>query len=129
MGKKIDIARVRRALARLDELAKEHPELFEESPSEDWRDALKGIFEGEEEKKSTPYQAIYTIQEAADFLKVHAETLRRAIRSGKLQAAAIGKRDYRISAVELEHWWRAIGGGSLFKRWPVITNRKPESEE
>jgi excisionase family DNA binding protein len=56
-------------------------------------------------------RAAYTTQEAAALLACHPETLRRAIRSGDLKAQ--GKRPYRVSAAELQSWWREQGGGEL----------------
>jgi hypothetical protein len=41
MGKKIDLAAVRAAEARLDRLAAEHPELLGESTPEEWESILK----------------------------------------------------------------------------------------
>ena len=57
---------------------------------------------------------IYNLTESAELLMLHPETLRRAIKAGKLQAANLG-RALRISAVELERWWKAQGGGEI---WP-----------
>lgn len=64
-------------------------------------------------------QQIYTLHEVADFLKVHVETVRRAVRAGELKAAAPGAGrgrggDLRVSRIELARWWRAKGGGDLF---------------
>lgn len=38
----IDLERIRKALAWLDRLAREHPELLGESTLEEWEDVLKG---------------------------------------------------------------------------------------
>lgn len=65
-------------------------------------------------------QQIYTLHEIAELLKMHVETIRRAVRVGELKAAApgLGKKgkggDLRVSRVELARWWRAKGGGDLF---------------
>ena len=64
-------------------------------------------------------QQIFTLHEVAEFLKVHVETIRRAVRAGELKAAApgLGKgkgSDLRVSRIELARWWRARGGGDLF---------------
>ena len=64
-------------------------------------------------------QQIYTLQEVAEFLRVHVETVRRAVRAGELKAAAPGVghgkgADLRVSRIELARWWRARGGGDLF---------------
>jgi len=62
---------------------------------------------------------VYTLHEVAELLKIHVETVRRAVRAGELKAAApgLGKgkgSDLRVSRVELVRWWRAKGGGCLF---------------
>ena len=64
-------------------------------------------------------QQVYTLQEIAELLKVHVETVRRVIRNGELKAAApgLGKAkgaDLRVSRTELARWWKAKGGGELF---------------
>lgn len=61
----------------------------------------------------------FTLAEAADLLSCHRETLRRAILSGDLQAAKLG-RGYRISRWDLEAFWKAGGGGDLFGDEPQI---------
>ena len=64
-------------------------------------------------------QQVYTLHEVAELLKVHVETVRRAVRAGELKAAAPGAgrgkgADLRVSRIELARWWRAKGGGDLF---------------
>jgi len=60
-----------------------------------------------------PGKTTFTLAEAADLLSCHRETLRRAIRSGELRAAKLG-RGLRISRFDLEAFWTASGGGDLF---------------
>ena len=60
-----------------------------------------------------PGKTTFTLAEAADVLSCHRETLRRAIRSGELRAAQLG-RGFRISRFDLEAFWTACGGGDLF---------------
>jgi excisionase family DNA binding protein len=55
----------------------------------------------------------FTLLEAAELLSCHRETLRRAIRTGELQAAKLG-REFRISRPDLQAFWTACGGGDLF---------------
>jgi excisionase family DNA binding protein len=55
----------------------------------------------------------FTLAEAAALLSCHAETLRRAIKSGTLYAARLG-REYRISRSDLQAFWTARGGSDLF---------------
>ena len=58
-------------------------------------------------------QQAFSLKDSAIIFDVHPDTLRRAIKSGKLKAAKIGK-DYRISKFELERFFQAMGGTSLF---------------
>jgi len=62
-------------------------------------------------------QETYTVQQVADLLHVHAETVRRAIRSKELPAARFGdgRGQWVISRVELVQWWARKGGGKLFE--------------
>jgi excisionase family DNA binding protein len=59
----------------------------------------------------------FTVGEAAELLSCHKETIRRAIKDGSLRAAQLG-RGYRISRADLEAFWTAKGGGSLFEQEP-----------
>jgi excisionase family DNA binding protein len=66
------------------------------------------------------HRQVYNLQEVAELLGVHVETVRRAVRSGELMAAATGAgtgkgAGFRVSRVELAKWWRAKGGGELFE--------------
>ena len=58
-------------------------------------------------------QQAFSIKDSAIVIGVHPDTVRRAIKSGKLKAAKIGK-DYRIAKTELERYFKAMGGGELF---------------
>ena len=58
-------------------------------------------------------QQAFSLKDSASILGVHRDTLRRAIKAEKLRAAKIGK-DYRIARTELERYFNAMGGGSLF---------------
>ena len=55
----------------------------------------------------------FTIPEAAELLHCHPQTLRAAIRAGRLKAARIGKA-LSISKTELASYFAARGGGQLF---------------
>ena len=54
----------------------------------------------------------YSIGDAADLLGVHHTTLRRAISSGDLKAAQLG-RAWRISRQDLSDYYKRSGGGVL----------------
>lgn len=56
----------------------------------------------------------YTLNEVAELLQCHKETVRREIRAGNLRAAKIGK-EYRVSKADLEYYWSMKGGGALFE--------------
>ena len=60
-----------------------------------------------------PGKTTFTLAEAAELLSCHRETRRRAIRTGELRAAKLG-RGFRISRFDLESFWTASGGGDLF---------------
>lgn len=53
----------------------------------------------------------YSTLEASALVGFHPQTIREAIKAGKLKAA--GRRPYRISATELKKWWEGRGGGQL----------------
>ena len=59
-------------------------------------------------------QQVLSIKDAATILDVHPDTIRRAIKAGKLKAAQIG-RDYKIAKSELDRFFQAKGGGRLFE--------------
>ncbi len=59
-------------------------------------------------------QRAFSLKEVASILGVHPETIRRAVKAGKLKAAKIGK-DYRIAKTELDRFFQAMGGGRLFE--------------
>ena len=61
------------------------------------------------------HKTTFTLGEASALLSCHKETLRRAIMEGRLQAAKLG-RGYRISRMDLQAFWTAMGGGELFER-------------
>ena len=56
-----------------------------------------------------------SVRDAARLLGYHPETIRRAIRRGDLKACRFGLREFRISRVDLDAYFRAQGGGSLFE--------------
>lgn len=61
-------------------------------------------------KRSIPL--VLTVEQAADFIEVHPETIRRSIRAKELKAAKIG-RDYRINRKDLSDWFVERGGAPL----------------
>ena len=54
-----------------------------------------------------------TLSEAAGILAVNVETLRRAIKAGRLKAARFGRR-YRVSRFDLADYYKRLGGGELW---------------
>ncbi len=70
----------------------------------------------------------YTLAEAAELLRCHRETLRRAIRDGELRAAKLG-RGFRISRFDLEAFWTASGGGDLFGKEPEALPPQAERQQ
>jgi excisionase family DNA binding protein len=74
----------------------------------------KSEYNGVSRMSTPPMKTTFTLNEAADLLSCHRETIRRAIRDGELKAAKLGVRDFRISKRELAAFWNARGGGELF---------------
>lgn len=70
----------------------------------------------------------FTLAEAANLLRCHKETLRRAILDGGLQAARLG-RGYRISRADLQKFWIERGGGELFDRQDTQPAEAPNPEK
>jgi excisionase family DNA binding protein len=56
---------------------------------------------------------VFTVEEVAELLGVHPETIRRAIKRKELKAAKIGKA-WCISKLDLEGYYQSKGGGKLF---------------
>ena len=59
-------------------------------------------------------QVAFSIIEATKLLGISRSTLMRALKSGELKSAKFANRTYRISAVELERYWKERGGGELW---------------
>jgi excisionase family DNA binding protein len=57
---------------------------------------------------------IYSVEDVAKFFNCHVETIRKAIRSGDLIAAKIGK-SYKISRIDLNNYYVKQGGSGLFE--------------
>lgn len=108
--KTIDLKAVKEVRASLAKLAREHPELIDESTPRavlvrQWESTLKEIF--------MKGKLAFSLKEAAELLDCHPDTLRRAIKNGKLKAAKLDK-NYRISKTDLAEYYRSMGGGELF---------------
>jgi excisionase family DNA binding protein len=56
---------------------------------------------------SMPEEAWITIAEAAAMLRLHPETIRRAVRAKELKAVRFGYRTVRIARVDLEAWLKS----------------------
>lgn len=74
---------------------------------------LKQLPHDRQQQLMSELRQAMTIAEAAEVCGVHAETVRRWVRAGDLQAAKIGN-EYRISKTELARYWADKGGGDLF---------------
>ena len=116
----IDLERLRRANARLDAYLAEHPEMQGESSQAEWLEIVKEVID---------LKQTYSVQDAAELLGVNAETIRRAIRSGKLKAAQFGGKLYSISRPDLAEFYRQQGGGSLFDDDPDNEAATPPAKQ
>ena len=102
----LDLAAIRLAHANLDRIAKENPHLIDPAQAH-WaeEDVAEMIVDA---TKTT-----FTVEDAAEVLNCHPQTIRRAIRIGLLKAAKVG-RGISISRLDLEDYYQAKGGGRLF---------------
>lgn len=105
----INMDMIREARKNLEKIAREHPELTNQS-GENAERLFQGVFDMVVDKG----KLTFSLSEAAEILGVHSETVRRAIKAGKLKAAKTG-RDYRISRADLQAYWRELGGSELFE--------------
>jgi len=107
--KTINLDMIREARANLERIAKEHPELTNQS-GDDRKRLLEGVFNvAVDRDKQT-----FSLAEAAEILGLNKEHLRvRVIKTGKLKAMKTG-RDYRISRADLQAYYSENGGGNLF---------------
>ena len=117
----IDLDAIRVARERLGELARVNPNLVDKEADQDellqaWMKTLGGLMER---------KPMYSVEEVADMMGVHSETVRRAIKDGGLKAAKLG-RSIRISSIELERWFRECGGGKL---WPGTEDKDESLDE
>lgn len=68
---------------------------------------------------------ILTVAEAAALLKLHPETIRRAIRTGELPATKFGYRTVRINRSDLDKWVKSKG----YVPTPEPEDEEPEDKE
>lgn len=104
----INMDMVREARANLARIAREHPELTNLS-EDDAERLLQGVIDVTIDKDKLTFK----LEEVAEILGLSTETLRRAIKAGKLKAMKTG-REYIISRPELKKYFREHGGGDLF---------------
>jgi len=106
MKRPLDIEVIKQARANLDRIARENPHMIDHARAKWTEEDIVTMVD-------SPSKTVYNVNEAADVLNCHPQTLRRAIRSGVLKAARIGKA-VSISRFDLEAYYRAKGGGQLF---------------
>lgn len=111
MSNKVDINMVRKARQNLDEIKQKHPDIRTMD-----EETLNKTVEANapQDNSHEQVQSTYSPKEAARILNTHKETILRAIRKGELKAALIGKL-YRITQAELDRYFKAKGGTSLFE--------------
>ena len=56
--------------------------------------------------RATLEEKFYTLQQVADMLQMHIETIRELVRNKELGAYKINKRDYRVSKADLDEYLR-----------------------
>jgi excisionase family DNA binding protein len=108
MPKQIDWEQVQKARANLDTIKSQYTDTRPMNEA-DLHTALDDTGAG---TSNAQHKATYSPAEVATMLGVHKETVLRAIRSGELQAALLGKM-YRITPAELNRWFVSKGGTPL----------------
>jgi excisionase family DNA binding protein len=79
------------------------------------KSTAKGLLVSADLAKERAAQRLYDVKEAAGILNLHVMTVRKAIKEGKLIAAKLGHA-YRISATDLDLYYRSCGGSGLFTK-------------
>ena len=102
----LDLEAIRQARGNLARIARENPHLIDPARAKWTEEDIAAMIA--DTNKTT-----YTVDEAADVLNCHPQTIRRAIRNGSLKAAKVG-RGLSISKFDLEAYYQAKGGGRLF---------------
>ena len=67
---------------------------------------------------------VYSVPDAAELLGMSPQTLRKAIKNGKVKAAMVG-RVQKLSSAELAKYWKDIGGGDLFIKGDSDKSKNP----
>lgn len=98
MGKTLDMEAIKLARENLARIKRDNPNM-RAMTMDDLTDAIEA--------------EVFTVEQVAELLKVHPETIRLAIRRGQLKAAKVG-RSFRIARPDLESFYRIRGGGELF---------------
>jgi excisionase family DNA binding protein len=104
----INMDMVREARKNLAQIARDHPELTNLSGDDKSR-LLEEVFEVAVDKS----KLVFHLEEVAELLGVHKETVRRWILAGKLKSAKTG-REHLISRADLQAFWKELGGDTLF---------------
>ena len=102
----VDIKATKQTFANLDRIARDNPHMIDHARAKWTEEDIAAMI-------ASPTKATYTVDEAADVLNCHPQTIRRSIRNGSLKAAKVG-RGWSISRFDLEAYSQAKGGGRLF---------------
>lgn len=79
------------------------------------KSTAKGLLLSADLAKERAAQRVYDVKEAASILNLHVMTVRKAIKDKKLVAARCGHA-YRISANDLDMYYKTCGGSGLFTK-------------
>lgn len=107
----LDMDAIKQARTNLDRIAREHPYMID-------HDRAKWTEEDIAAMTIDPAKPTYTMEEVAELLGVHKETVRREVRRGVLKAAKVG-RVLVVSRTDLADYYQAKGGGRLFSDAPL----------
>lgn len=102
----MDLEAIRQARDNLDRIARENPHMIDHVRAKWTEEDIASMI-------VDPEKMTYTVDEAAEVLNCHPQTLRRAVRNGTMKAAKVGK-GLSISRLDLEAYYKVKGGGRLF---------------
>lgn len=102
----MDMEAIRQARDNLDRIARENPHMIDHARAK-WTEKDIATMIADQTKPT------YNLDEVAELLGVHKETVRREIHRGALKAGRVG-RVLVVSRLDLEAYYQAKGGGRLF---------------
>ena len=115
------------ALSLVRAVAHGLPEALDDESAAKLAARIRPFFQGsaaDDDRRSN--ECLLTVAEAASRAHVHAETVRRAIRDGRLPIAGRVGRSARINAVDLDRWLADASGLDGTMRPPMVRRTRSQ---